>query len=127
MKNMIIALLILLLSSNFVNARSHLSPQAEKIITGKVQRVTLANPEKEIRSEIILGDEKGKAYSFLIKDTTIIYNISWNASLLKEITTNNTIKVKYTTTKEGLNEANSITIIKATKKSSKADHPQKNI
>ena len=86
-----------------------------KTLTGEVKSVTLANPVKGTKSEIVVVDKsqtEPKEYTFLVKSTTTIYDTNWNAITLDKITTGQNVKVKYTTTKEGVNEALSISLKK---------------
>lgn len=83
-----------------------------KSLTGKVDSVSLANPAKEIRSELLVTDKGNKKITFLVKSTTTIYDINWKPVNLDKITKDMLVKVKYITTKEGVNEATSVKIVK---------------
>jgi len=83
-----------------------------KTLTGMIDSVTLADPEKGIRSEIGLVDKNGKKSIFLVKSVTTIYDINWKPITLDKITKKQMVRVKYTTTKEGVNEAISIKVTK---------------
>lgn len=83
-----------------------------KSLTGKVDSVSLADPAKEIRSELLVTDESNKKITFLVKSTTTIYDINWKPVTLDKITKDMLVRVKYTTTKEGVNEATSVKIVK---------------
>ena len=83
-----------------------------KSLTGKVDSVSLADPAKEIRSELLVTDESNKKITFLVKSTTTIYDINWKPVTLDKITKEMSVRVKYTTTKEGVNEATSVKIVK---------------
>ena len=87
------------------------APIAKSLI-GKVDSVTLADPTKGIKPEITLIDENGKKTTFLVKDTTTIYDADWKATTLDKITKDMKVKVRYSTTKEGVMEANSINLMK---------------
>lgn len=94
-----------------------LTPQAveAKTVTGEVKSVTLADLTKGTKSEIVVVDKSGtepKEYTFLVQSTTTIYDAEWKASSIDKITKDEKVKVKYTTTKEGVNEAVSINIKK---------------
>jgi len=81
-------------------------------VTGKVESVTLADSSKGIKSEIVIIDENGQKYIFLVKFTTTIYATDWKAISLEKINKGDSAKIKYSTTKEGVNEAVSINLIK---------------
>jgi len=94
-----------------------LTPQAveTKTVTGEVKSVTLADPVKGTKSEIVVVDKSGtesKEYTFLVKSTTTIYSADWKAISLDKIAKDEKARVKYTTTKEGVNEAVSINLKK---------------
>jgi len=83
-----------------------------KSLTGKVDSVSLADPAKEVRSELLVTDTSNKKITFLVKSTTTIYDINWKPVTLDKITKEMSVRVKYTTTKEGVNEATSVKIVK---------------
>jgi len=56
--------------------------------------------------------EKDQKTTFLVKSTTTIYDADYKATTLDKIIKDQTIKVKYTTTKDGVNEAISVRQIK---------------
>lgn len=88
------------------------APAKTKTLTGRIDSVTSADPEKGIRSEIGLVDKNGKKSIFLVKSVTTIYDINWKPITLDKITKKQMVRVKYTTTKEGVNEAISIKVAK---------------
>ena len=83
-----------------------------KSVTGKIQSATLADPAKGTKSEIIIADDSGQKYTFLVKSTTTIYDADWKAITLDKIKQDDKVGVTYSTTKEGVNEATSIRIKK---------------
>jgi len=83
-----------------------------KSVTGKVESVTLADLSKGIKSEIVISDDNGQKYAFLVKSTTTIYATDWKAISLEKINKGDSARIKYSTTKEGVNEAVSINLIK---------------
>ena len=94
-----------------------LTPQTleTKTVTAEVKSVTLADPVKGTKSEIVVVDKSGtepKEYTFLVKSTTTIYDTDWKAISLDKIAKDEKVRVKYTTTKEGVNEAVSINLKK---------------
>jgi len=98
-----------------VNPKSTTQVPETKTLTGEVKSVTLADPVKGTKSEIVVVDKSGtepKEYTFLVKSTTTIYDADWNAITLDKITKGQNVKVRYTTTKEGVNEAVSINLLK---------------
>lgn len=93
---------------------SAITPKAAetKTMKGKVESVSLADPQKGTKSEITVSDEGGQKYTILVKSTTTIYDVDWKAVSLDKISKDAQVKVKYSTTKEGVNEALSINIQK---------------
>lgn len=82
-----------------------------KEMTGKVKTVTVANPSKGTKSEIIVTDDKAAEKTFFVNPTTTIYDVKFKAIGLDKIKANDKVKVKYTITKEGVYEAASINIL----------------
>lgn len=123
MKNIFLALLILTFASSLCFAQQPVSPIAKdnpikietKTLTGKVESVSLADPVKGTKSEIVVVDENGQKTTFLVKTTTTLYDAEYKTIALDKITKDETVKVKYTTTKDGVNEAMSVREIKQIK------------
>ncbi|MBI5057436.1 MAG: hypothetical protein HZB61_12550 [Nitrospirae bacterium] len=82
-----------------------------KTFTGKVEEISLADPVKGTKSEIVVTDVKSKKVSFLVTSTTTLYGVKSAAITLDKIKKSDKVKVKYTTTKEGVNEAVSVRIV----------------
>ena len=135
MKKILLALLVLAFISPLCFAQQPVSAPISKVnpvavatktLTGKVESVSLADPVKGIKSEIVIESpvevkevkekdvvsEKDQKTTFLVKSTTTIYDADYKATTLDKIIKDQTIKVKYTTTKDGVNEAISVRQIK---------------
>lgn len=121
MKYFLVVLSVLILGISFGFAQTPTAPVAVpavsvnaemKTFTGKVESVSLADPAKGAKSEIAAVDESGKTLVFLVKSTTTIYGTDWKAILLDRINKDEKIKVKYITTKEGVQEAVSVNLLK---------------
>ena len=135
MKKILLALLVLAFISPLCFAQQPVSAPISKVnpvavatktLTGKVESVSLADPTKGTKSEIVIESpvevkevkekdvvsEKDQKTTFLVKSTTTIYDADYKAITLDKITKDQTIKVKYTTTTEGVNEAISVRQIK---------------
>ena len=80
-------------------------------LVGKVESVSLADLAKGIKSEIVVVDGANKKTSFLIKATTTIYDAKAASMTLDKIKAGDTVKVKYQTSKEGVEEAVWVRII----------------
>ena len=82
-----------------------------KEMTGKVKAVTVADPLKGTKSEIIIINEKSNEKAFLIKSTTTVYDINSKAMTFDKLKADEKVDIKYTTTKEGVHEAVSIKLL----------------
>jgi len=83
-----------------------------KNVIGRIKSITIADPVKGSKSEIMVVDENSTEKVFLVKSTTTIYDADFKAVSLDKIKTDNKVKVKYITTKEGVNEAVSLNLVK---------------
>ena len=83
-----------------------------KIIKGKVESITIADPAKGIKSSLAVIADNGLTQSFIVKPTTAIYDSDWKASTLEKIVKGANVKVKYSVSKEGAIEALSISLTK---------------
>ena len=121
MKQILFVALAVMLVSGICFAQTQQTPSTApkapvaKSLMGKVDSVTLADPVKGIKPQITLVDENGKKTTFLVKDTTTIYDADWKATTLDKISKDTKVKVRYSTTKEGVMEANSINLMKEVK------------
>jgi hypothetical protein len=84
----------------------------EKTMEGNVETVTLADSAKGTKSEVKIVVKKSGEMTFLVKSTTTLWSHDFKVISLDKIKPDDKIKVKYTTTKEGVCEAVSIKIIK---------------
>jgi hypothetical protein len=81
-------------------------------MTGKVKTVTIAAPAKGTKSEVTVIDEKSAEKTFLVKATTTVYGTDFKAITFDKLKVDDKVKIKYSTTKEGVFEAVSINILK---------------
>jgi hypothetical protein len=109
-KTFILALSFILISGVAFAVGKH--KIACKTMNGSIKTVTLADFSSGRMSEVTVVDEKSSEKIFFIKSTTIIWSKNFKAIGLDKIKADDRIKVKYTTTKEGLAEAVSINILK---------------
>jgi hypothetical protein len=77
-------------------------------ITGTVDSVSIADSLKGLRSEIVIGGSSGRRHVLIVKTTTTIYDPVWKPIGLEVLRKNDSVKVKFITTGEGLDEALSI-------------------
>lgn len=120
MRSIFLTLVIFIFAASFSFAQQPASPITKispvtvetKTLTEKVESVSLADPAKGTKSELVVVDEKGQKTTFLVKTTTTLYDADYKTITLDKITKDQAVKVKYTTTKEGVDEANSIRVIK---------------
>lgn len=83
-----------------------------RYLRGKVELISLADPAKGTKSEIVVLGKGGKKINFLVMSTTTIYDINSKPISLDQIKKDENVKVTYATTKEGLDEARSIRLVK---------------
>jgi hypothetical protein len=82
-----------------------------KTFTGTVESVSTPDPAKGTKSEIVLTDDNNKKLSFLITATTTLYSASSVPITLEKIKKGKKLKIRYTTTKEGVEKAISVRIM----------------
>ena len=83
-----------------------------KTLVGKIVSITLANPAKGIKPQIVVKGKSDKAITLLITSATSIYDVSWIAVTLDNLKVDSKARVKYSKTKEGVYEALGINLIK---------------
>lgn len=82
-----------------------------KIFSGTVESVSTPDPAKGTKAEIVLTDDNNKKLSFLITATTTLYSASSGPITLEKIIKGEKLKVRYITTKEGVEKAVSVRIM----------------
>lgn len=124
MKNLLLVFCIMGLAVSLCLAQQPTAPTAPKLtpsavetktLTCQVKSVTLADPLKATKSEIVVVDKsqtEPKEYTFLVKSTTTIYDADWKAIPLDKVKQDDKVRVTYSTTKEGVQEAAQIRIKK---------------
>jgi hypothetical protein len=108
MKKILMTLIISCLLVNMVYAQAKKS-QA-KILKGKIGSVSLADQTAGTKSEIVVQIARNKKSIFLVMSTTRIYDKDAKATSLEQLQKNQFVQVKYLTTKEGVNEAQTIKV-----------------
>jgi len=84
-----------------------------KILIGKVDSITLAGLAKGFSPEIAVVDDKGNKSILLVKPNTFIYYFDYLRKIpLGNLKKDDKVRVKYITTKEGVNEAISIRLLR---------------
>ncbi len=78
--------------------------------TGTVSSISIADKVRGTRSEIVVTDAKSGKKVFLITATTTLYGVKSAPLILDKIRKDDKVKVKYRTTKEGIDEAVSVRI-----------------
>ena len=79
---------------------------------GKVVSVTVAEPAKGItESTVKVSDEMGNPVSYTVNSAATIVDASLNAITLNQLKEGSMVKVKATKTKEGKEEAKSISVM----------------
>ena len=85
---------------------------AAKAFHGKIESVSVADAAKGTKSEIVAVDDSGKKMDFWVKPTTTIYDAALQPITLDKIKADDKAMVKYEVNKEGLNETQSISLMK---------------
>lgn len=83
-----------------------------KVAFGTVDAVTLADPATATKSEIAIVNKANAKLMFLVKPTTTIYDAKGKSLTLNKVVKGEEVRVRYTTTAEGVSEATSIKVIK---------------
>jgi hypothetical protein len=83
-----------------------------KVVVGTVETVTLADPAAATKSEIAIINKAKAKLMFLVKPTTTIYDTKGKPLTLDKVVKGEEIRVRYTTTTEGVCEATAIRVIK---------------
>ena len=84
----------------------------EVTVVGQVHAVSLADAAKGTKSEITVVNEADQSTTLLVKSTTTLYDAAAKAISLENIMAGNNVSATYTMTKEGVNEAKTVKIIK---------------
>jgi hypothetical protein len=79
---------------------------------GAVDSVTMADPAKGTKSEIVVVNKANTKMSFLVVATTTLYNAKGETIGLDKIVKGNEVNVKYKTTAAGVYEAVSVKVTK---------------
>ncbi len=120
MRQILLIALIMILNSSLCFAQMPVTPQVSpistiaseaKIVTGKVESVTIADPVKGTKSEITVVDDTGNKTTVSISPTTKIYDQEWKTISLGQIKKDDGVKVTYAVI-NGINEAISVNLKK---------------
>ena len=79
---------------------------------GTVDSVTMADPAKGTKSEIVVVNKANTKMSFLVVATTTLYNAKGETIGLDKIVKGNEVNVEYETTAKGVYEAVSVKVTK---------------
>lgn len=83
-----------------------------KVIKGKIDSVSLADPAKGLKSTIVVVSENNQKVTILVIPTTVVYDADWKAINLDKIAKDQNVKIKYSVNNDGANEALSINLAK---------------
>ena len=83
-----------------------------KTLVGKITAITLSDPAKGIKPQIVVKGRSNKVITLLITSTTSIYDVGWNAVTLENLKVDSRARAEYSTTKEGIYEVLAINLIK---------------
>lgn len=111
MTKKILALLVFVAISSWCFAQQPAAP-AGKAISGKVESISMVNSATGTKSEIVVVDEKGTKSTILLKSTTTVYDTGGKGITLDKVVKGMKVQVRYLVTKEGVNEAGMILLMK---------------
>ena len=107
------ALMVLgLVSFNMVRGAQVTKKPVSLSFIGTVDSVTMADPAKGTKSEIVVVNTANTKMSFLVVATTTLYNAKGETIGLDKIVKGNEVNVEYETTAEGVYEAVSVKVTK---------------
>ena len=84
---------------------------ATQVVQGTIDSINLADPAKKLKAEISLKQENGSVVKFLLSEP-VVYDGNSMHITLSQLKTGEKAKVQYFTTKEGVREAKSITLVR---------------
>lgn len=87
------------------------APALTKIITGKVDTVSIGDVSKGIKPEIVVVGEDGQKLSLVVKPGTPIIAKDAKTITLKEIKKDDKVTVEYVTKQSGAHRAESIKLV----------------
>jgi hypothetical protein len=107
------SILLITAAMNYIqDAEGRTTKKTEvKTFTGKIDSVSLADPAKGTKSEITVIDRSNKKISFIVTSTTTIYGARSAPATLNNMKKDDKVKIKYITTKEGIDEAISLVTV----------------
>lgn len=117
MKKALFALLVLTFASSICFAAQQTSATTKQTtskqeeirsLTGKVDSITIGDPSKGTKSEIVVLGKKELKHTFIVTSTTVITDTDEKHPTLDKISKGDKVVVKYVKNKEGAKEAISI-------------------
>ncbi|MFH0772599.1 MAG: hypothetical protein V1933_08280 [Candidatus Omnitrophota bacterium] len=118
MKKVILIVAVLMIAASLSSAQPMESNQAAiaakteaEHVTGKVEEVSMANPEQGTKSMVTIMDSEGAKIAFEVTPATAIYNVEMKPIGIDAIQKDMMVKIKGTS-KEGVGVAASIMLIK---------------
>jgi hypothetical protein len=81
-----------------------------RYVNGTIVSTSFADANLGTKSEIDISDSKGNSSSYIITDTTTMYDNKGNSITMERLTKGESIKIKYIVTKSGIKEAQLIKI-----------------
>ena len=84
----------------------------DKTFLGTVDKVTPADPTKNVKPQIVVVNKANNKLTFVITDTCTFYDAKGGTITFDKIVTGVEVRVTYTTTAQDVNEAHSIKLLK---------------
>ena len=109
MKDTFFTLIAILALNTICSAQQSQAPAIVlKTCKGKIESISVANPKNGTPAEITVLDENGQRIKFVVKSGTAISDEDDNTPSLAKIGKEDDVIIAYSTTKKGINVAESI-------------------
>ena len=99
-------------TSTAIQTALAISPKTIQGKVASVSAVSTADVMKGLKSGIVIVDNTGNKLSFIVRPTTTIYDANFQPLTLDKITMNDKVTLMYSVDKAGLNEVQSISLMK---------------
>ena len=110
MKKIVILTLAFIFATSFSFAQ--MGAPSYKQITGKVKTLTVNDPSKGTKPQLVVVDDKSVGMTLVVNSKALFYDVQSNNITLDKIKVNDRINIQYSITKEGVNNAYSFNILK---------------
>lgn len=103
MKKIIILALAFIFSASFSLAQ--FPGETFKQVTGKVKTLTMGDPSKGTKSQLVVVDDKSVEMTLVVDSEATFYDAEYYPITLEKIKVNDRVNIRYDKNKEGVNVA----------------------